>query len=126
MTHLLLLGIPDLLISARVNRVARACGIPSIAVLTKHDLLSKAHGEEADLCILDLSAEQFSPVEAIADLRGDEHTRHITIIGVVPAFDAALATEMQRTGCTMVVSRDQLLQNLETIITGTFTPGTKS
>ncbi len=106
----LLLAIPDLALSSRVAAAARKCGVAAIATLTLHDLLSKAHGEEARLLLLDLGAEQFPPSDIVAALKSDEHTSTIRIVGF---HDGEGNTNAP---CDVVLSRTALLQNLEALL----------
>jgi CheY-like chemotaxis protein len=116
----ILLGIPDLLLSSKVNAAARAADVPTLATFTPHDLLSKAHGEAADLLLIDLAAEQLDPLASIRSLRTDEHLRGLRIVGILPHASAAQEEEARSAGCDLVLSRTRFFEALPTLLTGIF------
>lgn len=118
MTKPVLLGIPDLLLSTRVNAVARTLGIPTIATFTPHDLLSKAHGEEPHLLLIDLAAAQLDPVETIRNLREDMHTTGLKIIGFMAKMEQTTKEQAEIAGCNLVIGKSLLLESLEEILAG--------
>jgi CheY-like chemotaxis protein len=118
MTRSILLGIPDLLLSSRVNSVARTLGIPATATFTPHDLFSKAHGENASLLLIDLAADQLDPVASIRNLREDLHTTSLKIIGFVQKPTDPRKELAEEAGCDLVISKSQLLEALPEILQG--------
>jgi CheY-like chemotaxis protein len=118
MTQTVLLGIPDLLLSSRVNAMARTLGIPTTATFTPHDLLSKAHGEEPRLLLIDLAADQLDPIATIRNLREDLHTTSLKIIGflVKPEDDSKRLAE--DAGCDLVISKSQFMEMLSDCLAG--------
>jgi DNA-binding NarL/FixJ family response regulator len=118
MTQTVLLGIPDLLLSARVNAVARALGIPAVATFTPHDLLSKAHGENSVLLVIDLVAQQLDPLGSIRNLRDDIHTGSLKIIGFLPKPDEESIHAAMAAGCDLVLSKSQLLESIPEVLRG--------
>lgn len=113
-----LLGIPDLLLSSKVGATARAANVPTLATFTPHDLLSKAHGEAAELLLIDLAAEQLDPLASIRCLRADEHLRGLRIVGFLPRASAAQEEEARAAGCDLVLSRTRFLETLPALLTG--------
>ena len=118
MTQTILVGIHDLVLSTRVNSVARSIGIPAINTFTPHDLLSKAHAEESFILVLDLNEDKLHPVESISTLKQDDHTRKISIVGFCTATDSDVAKEAKKAGCDVVIGESQFLESLEDILTG--------
>lgn len=113
-----ILGIPDLLFESRVNAIARKHGIAAIPTFTPHDLLSKAHGEQASILLIDLDAEQLAPLETITLLKNDEHTASIAIIGFIPKPDMERHKAAEAAGCQLVFSRSELLLSLDKVFAG--------
>jgi hypothetical protein len=118
MRSTIILGIPDLLFESKVNAIARMRGIATIPTFTPHDLLSKAHGENPGLLLIDLNAEQLVPFETIRSLKGDTHTASIKIVGFFHAIDAEQQSAAEGAGCDIVMSRSQFMQSLDEILTG--------
>ncbi len=118
MTKPILVGILDLMRSTRVNSTARSLGIPAITTFTTHDLLSKAHGEEASLLILDLCEERLHPLESIAELKKDEHTKSLKIVGFLTRADEELTKRAKESGCDIVVGESQFIEALPQFISG--------
>lgn len=116
----LLLAIPDLAMASRINAAARKHGIASIATLSLHDLLSKAHGEEARLLILDLAAAEFPMDTVLPALKGDEHTNAIRVVGFHSTDDSETESKARTQGCDVVLSKNALLQNLDNVVGGLF------
>jgi PleD family two-component response regulator len=119
MTRLVLLAIPDLLLASRVNAAARAAQVPTMATFTPHDLLSKAHAEDAHLLLVDLSDAQMDPLSCIRDLRADQHVHGLRIVGFLPKADAESDATARKAGCDLVMSRSQLMESLPSILDGT-------
>jgi CheY-like chemotaxis protein len=113
-----LLGIPDLLLSSRVSAAARAAGVHALATFTPHDLLSKAHGEQADLLLIDLDAEQLDPIASVRSLRGDEHLSGLRIVAFLAKSSPATEREARAAGCDLVVSRARFLESLPALLSG--------
>ncbi len=118
MSTSVLIGIPDLLFSSKVNAVARQQGIPVVATFTKHDLLSKAHGETPSILILDLNADALAPLESVTAMKSDPHTRGIAVVGFQTRIDEALRTSAEEAGCDLVLSRSQFIEALPDILRG--------
>ena len=118
MSTTVILGIPDLLFESRVNAVARKHGIATVPTFTPHDLLSKAHGEQPAMLLIDLNAEQLDPLATIASLKEDEHTAGIAIIGFISQADAEERLAAERAGCQLVFSRAELLLSLDDVLSG--------
>lgn len=123
MARSVLLGIPDLMLSSRVNTVARSLGIPATATFTPHDLLSKAHGEESSLLLIDLDAGQLDPVESIRNLREDMHTTTMKVVGFMAKPTDTARAEAQNAGCNLVLSRSQFIESLTEILEGKIPKG---
>ncbi len=113
-----LLGIPDLLLGSKVNSVARTCGVATVATFTPHDLLSKAHGEESGLLLIDLAAEQLRPLETIRELKSDSHTKSIRVVGFLADFQPEATRSAESVGCDLVVSRSRFMEILADILSG--------
>jgi PleD family two-component response regulator len=118
MTQTILLGIHDLILSTKVNSVARSLGIPTITTFTPHDLLSKAHAEESALVILDLNEEQIHPIQCINEIKKDSHTQNITIVGFYSGSDSEVSKLAKESGCDFVLGNSQFFESIDTILTG--------
>ena len=118
MRKTIMLGIPDLLFESKVNAQARTRGIATIPTFTPHDLLSKAHGENPELLLIDLNAGQLIPLETIHSLKQDSHTSSIKIVGFWHALDAEQQAAAENAGCDIIMSRSQFIQSLDDILSG--------
>ncbi|MAT38560.1 MAG: hypothetical protein CL946_03030 [Ectothiorhodospiraceae bacterium] len=118
MTNPVLIGIPDLMLSTRVNSAARALQIPTIATFTPHDLLAKAHGEEAQILLIDLEAEQLHPLDSIKQIRDDDHTKNITIVGFKRDVSAEDSKSAMNAGCSLVMTESSFISSLDDLLQG--------
>jgi PleD family two-component response regulator len=110
-----------MLLATKVNSVARMLGIPTVSTFTPHDLLSKAHGEEASLVIIDLDEEHLHPLESVSQIKKDKHTKSIVIIGFHSKTDDIKLKTAKESGCDIVLGKSQFIESLEDILTGKIT-----
>jgi PleD family two-component response regulator len=104
----------DLFFSAKITETAKRCGLAVEFVTDGTELLEKA-GARPALIIFDLNFEAVEPLKAIAKLKGNAHTRSISLLGYLSHAQGELKQQAQEAGCDMVMARLAFSQNLSQI-----------
>jgi PleD family two-component response regulator len=107
----------DLFFTVKIHEAVKRSGMEMEIVKTAQDALAKAAGNPRPaLVILDLNFAAVEPLQLIADLKADENTRGISIVGYISHVQAELKQQAQEAGCDAVLARSAFSQNLPQIL----------
>ena len=107
--------VDDLFFTVKILDAAKRAGFAIQFVKSEADALLQAK-ERPELILLDLNCASVDPVKLIGQLKGDEATRAIDLMGYVSHVQGDLKQAAQEAGCDMVLARSAFSQNLPQIL----------
>jgi CheY-like chemotaxis protein len=107
--------VDDLFFTVKILDAAKRAGFAIEFVKSEIDALLKAK-EQPGLIILDLNCGSVDAVKLIGQLKGDEQTRAIDLLGYVSHVQGELKQQAHDAGCNMVLARSAFSQNLPQIL----------
>jgi len=107
--------IEDLFFTVKINEAAKRAGLPVTFVKSETDALQKA-AERPAVIIVDLNCASVDVLKLIRELKADDRTKQISLIGYVSHVQAELKQKAQEAGCDMVLARSAFSQNLPQIL----------
>ena len=105
----------DLFFTVKINEAAKRAGMPVQFVKSEKDALDQA-ALQPSFIILDLNATCVDPLALIAQLKANETTKKLPLIGYVSHVQGELKVQAQDAGCDMVLARSAFSQNLPQIL----------
>ena len=113
--HRILAVVEDLFFTVKINESAKRAGMPIQFVKTEADTLARA-AENPALIIIDLNLSRIDPLKLISELKANEETKDISLIGYLSHVQGELKQQAQEAGCDMVMARSAFSQNLPQIL----------
>jgi len=107
--------VDDLFFTVKIHAAAKQAGLTIEFVKSEIDALLKAR-EGPALLILDLNCASVDAVKLIEQLKADDETRAVNLLGYVSHVQGELKQRAQDAGCNMVLARSALSQNLPQIL----------
>ena len=111
----ILVAVPDLFFSARIDATARASGT-TLIVCALADLPERSRTEHPDMVIADLHAP--GVFEAVRALRANLATRDLRVVGFYSHVDNETRAAALEAGVTDVMPRSAFTAKLGAILTG--------
>jgi CheY-like chemotaxis protein len=105
----------DLMFMVKIQEAAKRAGLEAVFVKSKQEALDQARQEPA-VIIVDLNNSGVDALDVIAELKADEQTRKVRLVGFVSHVQADLKQAAQQKGCDIVIARSAFSQNLPTIL----------
>lgn len=105
----------DLLFTVKINDVAKRNGLDVEFVKSERDAIDKAKTNPM-LIILDLNSRAVDALKLIGDLKADDSTRKISLIGYVSHVQGELKQKAHEAGCDIVMARSAFSQNLPVLL----------
>lgn len=112
--------VPDLFFAARINTTAQALGVEVEAVELARGL-DPYRAAKADLVIMDLHGSG-DPLALARQLKTDERTKTIPIVGFYPHVDQALRQAALEAGVDHVLPRSAFTTQLPALLRGSAEP----
>lgn len=106
--------VSDLFFAVKITEAAKRAGMTLEFVKEQHDVLERAKSKPAFI-IFDLNFEGVQPLQLIAQLKGSEETRGISLLGYLSHIQGELKQAAQDAGCDMVMARSAFSQNMPLI-----------
>jgi len=106
--------VTDLFFSVKLTEAAKRAGLALEFVTDSQEVLEKAKSKPS-LIIFDLNFEKAHPVKLIVALKGDSHTKGLSLIGYLSHIQVELKQQAQEAGCDMVLARSAFSQNMPQI-----------
>jgi CheY-like chemotaxis protein len=106
--------VSDLFFSVKLTEAAKRSGLALEFVKDPHEVLEKAKIKPS-LIVFDLNFEAVGPLDVIRSLKGNPHTKGISLIGYLSHVQGELKHQAQEAGCDMVMARSAFSQNLPQI-----------
>jgi PleD family two-component response regulator len=105
----------DLMFTVKINDIAKRIGLDVEFVKSDKDVLDKAKHKPM-LIIIDLNSHAVQPLKLITELKGNEDTKGISLIGYVSHVQGELKQKAHDAGCDMVLARSAFSTNLPLIL----------
>jgi len=103
--------VSDLFFSVKISEAAKRNGLALEFVKEGKDLMEKAKVKPS-LIVFDLNFDSVSPLDLIAQLKGNPETKSISLLGYLSHLQGELKMQAQAAGCDMVMARSALSQNM--------------
>lgn len=105
----------DLMFTVKIQEAAKRAGLEIVFVKTRESALSQARQHPAVL-IIDLNTTALDALELITQLKADNETQAVSLLGYVSHVQVDLKQAAQERGCDTVVVRSAFSQNLPSIL----------
>ena len=105
----------DLMFTVKIQEAAKRAGLDAIFVKSSEEAVARAK-EQPEVIILDLNANNAEPLSVIEQLKADDETKKINLLGYVSHVQADLKHAAQEKGCDTVMARSAFSQNLGVIL----------
>ena len=105
----------DLFFTVKILDAAKRAGFAVEFLKSETDAVLKAKDRPA-MIILDLNCGSVDAVKLIGQLKDDEQTRAVDLVGYVSHVQGELKQQAQEAGCNMVLARSAFSQNLPQIL----------
>ena len=103
--------VSDLFFSVKISEAAKRNGLALEFVKEGKELMEKAKVKPS-LSVFDLNFDSASPLDLIAQLKGNPETKGISLLGYLSHLQGELKMQAQAAGCDMVMARSALSQNM--------------
>jgi CheY-like chemotaxis protein len=105
----------DLMFTVKIQEAAKRAGMEPVFVNSQKDVLMQAK-EKPAVMIFDLNNAGIAPLDVISELKSNEETSKVSLVGFVSHVQAELKQAAQQKGCDVVIARSAFSQNLPTIL----------
>lgn len=107
--------VSDLMFMVKIQDAAKRAGLEAVFVKTKEQALEEAKRDPA-LMILDLNERGGDALNLIGELKADEATRGVRLLGYVSHVETDVRRAALERGCDEVLPRSAFSKNLQTIL----------
>lgn len=108
-------AVSDLMFMAKIQDAAKRAGVEAVFVKSMQQAVEAAKREPA-LMIVDLNDGALSALELIGELKADEGTRGIRLLGYVSHVETDLRRAALERGCDEVLPRSAFSKNMQAIL----------
>jgi len=106
------------LFRSKISAAAEAAGTEASFPRSRAKLLATIAEAPPDLLVLDLASDLYEPMTLLEELKSDERTKGIPVVGYLPHVRADLAKAARERGCDRIVARSAFVGDLPRIIGG--------
>ncbi len=111
-------AVEDLLFRSKISETANTLGVEALFPRSPKKLLEKVHESPPDLLVLDLNSARFEPLQLLLELKSDEASRGVPVVGFLSHVQKDLALAARESGCDRVVARSAFTRDLPEILAG--------
>ena len=111
-------AVEDLLFRSKISETANTLGVEALFPRSPKKLVEKIHESPPDLLVLDLNSARFEPLQLLKQLKSDEASRGVTVVGFLSHVHKDLAVAARESGCDRVVARSAFTKDLPEILAG--------
>ena len=105
----------DLMFTVKIQDAAKRAGLTAVFVKSRPEALALAQEGPAVL-ILDLNDTKAEPLALIEELKSNEETSGVEVVGFVSHVQLDLRQAAQDKGCDLVIARSAFSQNLPALL----------
>ena len=118
LTRRVVAAVEDLLFRSKISETANTLGVEALFPRSPKKLVEKIHESPPDLLVLDLNSARFEPLQLLKQLRSDEASRGVLVVGFLSHVNKDLAVAARESGCDRVVARSAFTKDLPEILAG--------
>ena len=118
MTRRVVAAVEDLLFRSKISETANTLGVEALFPRSPKRLVEKIHESPPDLLVLDLNSARFEPLQLLKQLKSDEASRGVPVVGFLSHVNKDLAVAARESGCDRVVARSAFTKDLPEILAG--------
>ena len=118
MTRRVVAAVEDLLFRSKISETANTLGVEALFPRSPKKLVEKIHEFPPDLLVLDLNSARFEPLQLLKQLKSDEASRGVPVVGFLSHVHKDLAVAARESGCDRVVARSAFTKDLPEILAG--------
>ncbi|MDP9425321.1 MAG: response regulator [Actinomycetota bacterium] len=118
MTRRVVAAVEDLLFKSKIMETANSIGVEASFPRSPKKFLAVAAEGPPDLLVLDLNSSRFEPLKLLGELKSDEATRGVPVVGYLSHVQKDLAVAAREMGCDRVVARSAFTKDLPKILAG--------
>lgn len=111
-------AVEDLLFRSKISEIANTLGVEALFPRSPKKLLEKVHESPPDLLVLDLNSARFEPLQLLLELKSDEASRGVPVVGFLSHVQKDLAVAARESGCDRVMARSAFTRDLPEILVG--------
>jgi CheY-like chemotaxis protein len=111
-------AVEDLLFKSKISETASTLGVEALFPRSPKKLVEKVHESPPDLLVLDLNSARFEPLQLLEQLKSDEVSRGVPVVGFLSHVQKDLAVAARESGCDRVVARSAFTRDLPEILAG--------
>ncbi len=118
MTRRVVAAVEDLLFRSKISETANTLGVEALFPRSPKKLVERIHESPPDLLVLDLNSARFEPLQLLKQLKSDEASRGVPVVGFLSHVNKDLAVAARESGCDRVVARSAFTKDLPEILAG--------
>jgi CheY-like chemotaxis protein len=118
LTRKVVAAVEDLLFRSKISETASTLGIEALFPRNPKKLVEKVHESPPDLLVLDLNSARFEPLQLLLELKSDEASRGVPVVGFLSHVQKDLALAARESGCDRVMARSAFTRDLPEILAG--------
>ena len=118
MARRIVAAVEDLLFKSKISETANTLGVEALFPRSPKKLVEKVHESPPDLLVLDLNSARFEPLKLLLELKSDEASRGVPVVGFLSHVQKDLAVAARESGCDRVVARSAFTRDLPEILAG--------
>jgi CheY-like chemotaxis protein len=107
--------VSDLMFTVKIQEAAKRAGLEAVFVKSENEALAEAKQNPA-VIILDLNNSTLNALDVIAQLKNEEATSKVKLLGFVSHVQADLKEAAEDKGCDVVMPRSAFSHNLAAIL----------
>jgi CheY-like chemotaxis protein len=118
LTRRVVAAVEDLLFRSKIAETANTLGVEALFPRSPKKLVERIHESPPDLLVLDLNSARFEPMQLLKQLKSDEASRGVPVVGFLSHVNKDLAVAARESGCDRVMARSAFTRDLPEILTG--------
>ena len=111
-------AVEDLLFRSKISETANALGVEALFPRSGKKLIERIYESPPDLLVLDLNSARFNPLQLLEQLKSDEVSRGVPVVGFLSHVQKDLAVAARESGCDRVMARSAFTRDLPEILAG--------
>ena len=111
-------AVEDLLFRSKISETANTLGVEALFPRSREKLIERIYESPPDLLVLDLNSARFKPLKLLEQLKSDEVSRGVPVVGFLSHVQKDLAVAARESGCDHVMARSAFTRDLPEILAG--------
>jgi PleD family two-component response regulator len=111
-------AVEDLLFRSKISETASTLGVEALFPRSPKKLMIEVQTSPPDLLVLDLNSARFEPLKLLQDIKSDETSKDVPVLGFLSHVQKDLAVAAREFGCDRVMARSAFTRDLPDILSG--------